>query len=113
MATPGREVAAAVRGVLGGELASLVVEAAGPIEAFEAAFGSLANRGRLLVLGRLPAPASFDTNVLLSKALSVIGSRGHACKDIFGDLIDRVSEPPSQRGRAQRPPWPARSRSAR
>lgn len=77
---------------LGGTKASLAVEAAGTIEAFDTAFSSLESRGRLLVLGRMPTRVSFDTNALLSKSLSVIGSRGHAGKDIFRTLIDDMTD---------------------
>ncbi len=75
-----------------GERATLAVEAGGTPGAFESAFASLGNRGRLLVLGRLPARVPLDTNTLLSKALTVIGSRGHAGADIFQTLIGRLAD---------------------
>lgn len=81
---------AVIHGVFGGRAASIAVEAGGTVEAFDAAFASLANRGRLLVLGRMPARVPFDTNALLSKALTVIGSRGHAGHGIFPTLIKRI-----------------------
>ena len=75
-----------------GERATLAVEAGGTPGAFDSAFASLGNRGRLLVLGRMPANVALDTNTLLSKALSVIGSRGHAGAGIFRTLIDRLAD---------------------
>lgn len=85
-------VDAAIRDAFGGQLASLAVEAGGTVEAFDTAFASLENRGRLLVLGRMPTRVPLDTNALLSKALSLIGSRGHAGNDIFRELIDKVTD---------------------
>lgn len=87
----GSGIEQAVTGAFGGQAASLSVEAAGTTEAFEAALASLANRGRLLVLGRMPAAVSFDTNGLLSKSLCVVGSRGHAGNGIFPSLIQKVA----------------------
>ena len=81
----------AAGGLFGGQRATLAVEAGGTTEAFDLAFASLGNRGRLLVLGRLPTRVAFDTNTLLSKSLTVIGSRGHAGADIFRTLIDRLT----------------------
>jgi hypothetical protein len=82
----------AIRTALGSASASLAVEAGGTPEAFHAAFASLANRGRLLVLGRMPARVPLDTNALLSRSLEVIGSRGHAGGSIFSTLIDKVAD---------------------
>lgn len=81
---------AVVHDILGAK-ASLAVEAAGTVGAFETAFASVANRGRLLVLGRIPGCVPFDTNALLSRSLSVIGSRGHAGKDVFRDVIEKIT----------------------
>jgi threonine dehydrogenase-like Zn-dependent dehydrogenase len=84
----------AIRDAFGGQRASLAVEAAGTVEAFDTAFAALENRGRLLVLGRMPARVPLDTNALLSKALTVIGSRGHAGEGIFRELIRHLTEGP-------------------
>ncbi len=84
----------AIRDAFGGQRASLAVEAAGTVEAFDTAFASLENRGRLLVLGRMPARVPLDTNALLSKALTLIGSRGHAGQGIFPELIRHVTDGP-------------------
>ena len=86
LVAPG-EIATAARG----SDASLVVEAAGTVEGFELAFASLANRGRLLVLGRLPTRPALDTNAMVSKSLSLIGSRGHAGGGIFPTLVERIA----------------------
>ena len=75
-----------------GARASLVVEAAGTTDAFELAFAALGPRGRLLVLGRMPERVPFDTNRLLSSALTVIGSRGHAGADAFGAVINKIAD---------------------
>lgn len=77
---------------LGGCRPSLVVEAAGTESGFAAAFEAMANRARLLVLGRMPNRVAFDTNQLLTKSLTVIGSRGHAGDSVFAELIASVAD---------------------
>lgn len=78
--------------VLGGGGPSLVVEAAGTESGFAAAFEAMSKRARLLVLGRMPNPVAFDTNQLLTKSLTVIGSRGHAGDSVFTELIASVAD---------------------
>lgn len=85
------DIAAVTRTVCGEQGASLVVEAAGTKSGFEAAFAALANRSRLLVLGRMPGRVPLDTNQLLTTSTSVIGSRGHAGYGIFPELIERAA----------------------
>lgn len=76
----------------GGEGVSVVVEAAGAPGLFAAALETLSERGRLIYLGRTPDPDSFDTNTLVSKAIVVNGSRGHAGYGIFPSLIGMLAD---------------------
>jgi len=71
--------------------ATIVVEAAGCADLFPIALKALSPRGRLIYLGRTPENSILDTNILVSKALNITGSRGHAGYRIFEHLIELIA----------------------
>lgn len=74
-----------------GRGAEVAVEAAGASFAFDYALASLAARGRLLVLGRMPEPLLIDINNMMSRSIDIISSRGHAGYKIFPTLINLLA----------------------
>lgn len=74
-----------------GQGITLAVEAAGAAELFPELPSVLAARGRLIYVGRSATPLTLDPNPLVSGALRIVGSRGHAGYGIFPCLIDRLA----------------------
>lgn len=70
----------------------VAIEAAGAPELFEPVLGVLGARARFIYLGRTPEKALLDTNILLSKGITLKGSRGHAGYNIFPTLIRLIAD---------------------
>lgn len=75
---------------LGGGLATKVFDATGDARIFSFGLDCLAGKGDLVYVGRTSRAVSFDSNVIVSKELRVIGSRGHAGYNIFPTLIEWI-----------------------
>lgn len=87
----GHSLCEAIDDVTDGEGVSVVVEAAGAPGLFAEALAVLSERGSIIYLGRTPEQVSFDANQLVSKAIYVNGSRGHAGYGIFPSLIEMIA----------------------
>jgi threonine dehydrogenase-like Zn-dependent dehydrogenase len=83
-------IADAVRDLTGGAGATIVVDASGCASVLRQAIGSLCEGGTVVYLGRTPEEVTFDPNVLVSRDLRIVGSRGHIGPGIFARLIDLI-----------------------
>jgi threonine dehydrogenase-like Zn-dependent dehydrogenase len=81
-----------IRDHTGGRLFDLVVEAAGDPSLFGRVIEAMAPRGRLVYLGRTPGKVTFDPNTIVTNAITINGSRGHAGYGIFESLIEMIAE---------------------
>lgn len=84
-------IAENVRELTAGLGPDLIVEAAGDPDLFATLVDLAAPRGRIVYLGRTPRVVSLDTNVIVSKAIEIKPSRGHAGYGIFPTLIDLIA----------------------
>jgi threonine dehydrogenase-like Zn-dependent dehydrogenase len=71
---------------------TIALEAAGAAELFPDLPSLLATRGTLVYVGRTATTLVFDPNPLVSGALRIIGSRGHAGYGIFPALIKMIAD---------------------
>lgn len=71
---------------------TIAVEASGSTQVFAPAISVLAARGTLIYVGRASSLIPFDPNLLVSNALHIIGSRGHAGYNIYPALIQLIAQ---------------------
>lgn len=70
----------------------VAVEAAGAPALFERVINVLGARARFIYLGRTPDNVIFNTNPLVTNAITIKGSRGHAGYNVFPSLIQMIAE---------------------
>ena len=71
-----------VRKLTGGYGVDVIIQCAPGTNAYSAAIGALAKRGRLIVVATSSEPVEFNTNALLWAEYEVLGSRGFTIADI-------------------------------
>jgi 2-desacetyl-2-hydroxyethyl bacteriochlorophyllide A dehydrogenase len=94
-----QEQAAAIRSALGGALPTLVFDATGNAQAMMAAFGYVANGGRLVLVGLVQADLSFYDPEFHRREMTLLSSRNATGED-FAAVIRALES-----GRVNLSPW--------